>query len=164
MRRTDLEITDKNEIIKIIDKSDVCRIALSQNNIPYIIPMNFGYEYENDKLVLYFHCAKEGKKIDIIKSNSAACFEIDWSGGIIVVKTAYNYSWEYESVVGTGNIILVSNDETDEKRKALGLIMKKYELDETFDFSEAYYTSEMLDSVAILKFTVDDFTGKRRIK
>ena len=164
MRRSEREITDKTEIIKIIDKSEVCRIALSQNNIPYIVPMNFGYEYINDMLVLYFHCAKEGKKIDIIKSNPAACFEIDISGGIIVIEKAYNYSWEYESAIGSGNIIIVGDGETGEKRKALGLIMKKYALDKTFDFSESYFTDEMIDSVAILKLTVDEFTGKRRKK
>ena len=69
MRRSDREIADKSEIIRIIEKCDVCRLALSQNNAPYIVPMSFGYEYADNKLTIYFHCAKEGRKLDIIREN-----------------------------------------------------------------------------------------------
>jgi len=164
MRRSDREITDKSEIIKIIDKCEVCRIGLSRGNIPYIVPMNFGYIYENDKLVLYFHCAKEGKKLDIIKSNPAACFEMEIASSIIPGEKACNYSIDFESVIGFGNIFIVGDDEVEEKRKALSLVMKKYAPEKTFEFSEAYFTNEMIFSVTILKFTVDEFTGKRRVK
>jgi len=159
MRRNDREITDKTEIIKIIEKCDVCRIALSQNNIPYIIPLNFGYEYINDKLILYFHCAKEGKKLDIIKSNPIACFEFDCLLNVIPGEKACNYSLNFESVIGMGNIIIVGDGETEEKRKALSLIMQKYAPEKTFDFSESD-----IASVTILKLIVDEFTGKRRVK
>ena len=43
MRRKDREITDFNEIINIIKKCDVCRIALNDKDFPYIVPLNFGY-------------------------------------------------------------------------------------------------------------------------
>ena len=164
MRRGDREITDKSGIIKIIDKCEVCRIALARDNIPYIVPMNFGYSYENDILVLYFHCAKEGKKLDIIKSNPAACFEMDIASSIIPGEKACKYSLDFESVIGMGNIVIVGDGEVEEKRKGLSVIMKKYAPEKTFEFSEAYFTNEMIDSVAILKLTVDEFTGKRRMK
>ena len=161
MRRIDREITDKSEIIKIIDKCGVCRIALSQNNIPYIVPMNFGYEYDNytSRLMLYFHCAKEGRKLDIIKENSTVCFECDCSHRLMSGEKAHNFSMEYESVIGDGNIVIVGDAETDEKYKALGLIMKKYAPEKTFEFSETD-----INSVTILKLTVSGFTGKRNIK
>jgi len=164
MRRNDREITDKNEIIKIIDQCEVCRIGLSRDNIPYIVPMNFAYIYENEKLILYFHCAKEGKKLDIIKSNANACFEFDRMINIIPGETACKYSLDFESVIGMGNIVIVGDDKIEEKQKALYLIMKKYAPEKTFGFSEAYFTSEMLRNVAVLKLTADQFTGKRRIK
>jgi len=170
MRRSDREITDKSEIIKIIDKCEVCRIGLSRDNIPYIVPMNFGYSYitddvgSNDRLILYFHCAKEGKKLDIIKSNPAACFEMEIASSIIPGEKACKYSLDFESVIGMGNIVIVGDGEVEEKRKGLSVIMKKYAPEKTFEFSEAYFTNEMIDSVAILKLTVDEFTGKRRMK
>lgn len=39
MRRHDKEITDKKEIESIINESNICRIALSENNSPYIVPV-----------------------------------------------------------------------------------------------------------------------------
>ena len=63
MRRKDREIQNTEDKIKIIEKCKYLRLGLSENNMPYIVPLNYGYSYENEKLTLYFHCAKEGKKI-----------------------------------------------------------------------------------------------------
>ena len=65
MRRKDKEITDIESIEKIIHKAKVCRLALSLDDTPYVVPVCFGYSAET----IYFHSAKEGKKIDIIKKN-----------------------------------------------------------------------------------------------
>jgi nitroimidazol reductase NimA-like FMN-containing flavoprotein (pyridoxamine 5'-phosphate oxidase superfamily) len=77
MRRKDKEIADINEKMSIIEECKFCRLGLSENNYPYVIPINYGYTYENETLTLYFHGAIEGKKIDIIQKNNNACFEID---------------------------------------------------------------------------------------
>ena len=164
MRRSEREITDRYDIINIMDKCDICRLALSRNNIPYIVPLNFGYDYTDSRLTLYFHCAKDGKKTDIIKENPAACFEMDCSRNIIPGKKACNYSMEYESVIGSGDITIVGDGEVGEKRRALSLIMKKYAPERKFEFSEAYFTSEMVNSVTVLKLDVQEFTGKRYVK
>lgn len=44
MRRKDREITDFDEIVAIMRKCDVCRIAVNDGDTPYIVPMNFGLE------------------------------------------------------------------------------------------------------------------------
>ena len=43
MRRADREISGTEEVEEIIRKADVCRIAFANENIPYIVTMNFGY-------------------------------------------------------------------------------------------------------------------------
>ena len=78
MRRKDLEIKDAKEIEAIIKSGKVCRIALSYDDKPYVVPMNYGYK-DN---ALYFHSAKQGKKIDLIAKNSSVCFEITTNHGI----------------------------------------------------------------------------------
>lgn len=157
MRRSDREITDKAEIIKIIEKCDVCRLALSYNNIPYIVPMNYGYEYTDNRLILYFHGAKEGKKHDIIAQNPFACFEIDCSHKLIEADEACNYTMEYESVIGNGKIY--SCTEKNEKLKALKHLMKQYAKDKDFLFPD-----NVINSVTVFKLEVSAFTGKRLIK
>lgn len=156
MRRSDREITDKSEIIKIIEKCDVCRLGLSEDNTAYIIPMNFGYEYTEDSLTLYFHCAKEGRKLTIINKNPSACFEMDCSHKLIEGEAACDYSMEYESVIGYGNITICCDK--DEKCKALKLLMKTYAPDKDFSFSE-----QQIDAVVVLRLDVNQFTGKRRL-
>ena len=72
MRRSEKEITDKLAIEKIINASLVCRLALSDGNQPYIVPLCFGYQDRT----LYFHSALEGKKIDILKKINALALSL----------------------------------------------------------------------------------------
>ena len=72
MRRNEREIKDREEMEAIIQRAQVCRIGLSEKDVPYIVPMDFGYKGN----CLYFHCASEGKKLDMIRQNSKVCFEI----------------------------------------------------------------------------------------
>ena len=157
MRRTDREVADKTEILKIIEKCDICRLALSDGHQPYIVPMNFGYQYVDEKLILYFHGAKKGKKLDIIAKNPLACFEMDCSLKLVEADVAWEYTMEYESVVGSGTIV-VCNEKSD-KTHALEKLMEKYAKGKSFHFPE-----KAIDSVTILKLEVSEFTGKRHLR
>ena len=157
MRRSDKEITNIEEIIKIVDKCDVCRLAFSEDNFPYIVPMNFGYEYTDGNLVLYFHGAKEGRKHDIISKNPFACFEVDCSHKLIEAVEARDFSMEYESVIGSGRISLCTDK--PEKTMALKQLMKSYAKDKDFTFID-----RDLESVTVLKLVVTEVTGKRNFK
>ena len=66
MIRKDREITDINEIISVMEGCDVCRIALNDENGPYIVPLCFGVEKSEDKIYVYFHGAAKGKKIALL--------------------------------------------------------------------------------------------------
>lgn len=79
MRRSDREVTDVNDIQSIIDKCDVVRIAINDDTYPYIIPVNFGYEFNGGRLTLFFHSSTEGYKHKVIEKNNHASFEMDCS-------------------------------------------------------------------------------------
>ncbi len=64
-------------IIRIMEKCDVCRIALNNNGYPYILPLNFGMKVDNNIVELYFHGANEGMKYDLIQNDNRASFEMD---------------------------------------------------------------------------------------
>ena len=70
MRKADREITDNKELIEVIRKCDVCRVAFHDEPYPYIVPLSFGFSYEKEQLILYFHCANEGKKLELLKQNN----------------------------------------------------------------------------------------------
>jgi uncharacterized protein len=157
MRRKDKEITDINEKLEIIAKCKVCRIGLSENNYPYIVPLNYGFSYDDGKLTLFFHCAKEGKKIDIINKNNNACFEIDCDTKLIEGKNACDYGYEFKSIIGFGKIIIL--DTKDEKTNGLNYLMKQQTgKDIKFDYNE-----KELNNVTVFKMPVDEFTGKQKV-
>jgi nitroimidazol reductase NimA-like FMN-containing flavoprotein (pyridoxamine 5'-phosphate oxidase superfamily) len=156
MRQKENEITDLNEKLGIIKANQVCRLALSDDGRPYIVPLNYGYSFENGALTLYFHSAKEGKKLDILKKNNLACFEIDYNSGLIEGDAPCNHSYAYQSIIGTGRIVFL--DAPDEKTDALNRLMQHLAgKNVTYGFSE-----QALQQVAVYKMEVEEFTGKEK--
>lgn len=110
MRRNDREITDKVEIINVLNDCDTLRIAMKGEEYPYVVPVSFGTEVVDDRLIIYFHCAKEGMKLGLIQANGNVCFEGDIFLGY--EQTAHGITTRYRSVMGFGKCLIVEN--TDE--------------------------------------------------
>jgi nitroimidazol reductase NimA-like FMN-containing flavoprotein (pyridoxamine 5'-phosphate oxidase superfamily) len=154
MRRADRQVTEVSEILSIIEKCEVCRLALCDGDFPYVVPLNFGYEYSDGGLTLYFHCAKEGKKLGLIAQNPNAAFSLDLPGPVRRVNTACEFTMGYESVLGRGRIELLT--ESADKERALTALMKQYAPGQEFAFPQA-----AVDSVACLRLRAEEFSGKR---
>ncbi len=149
MRRQDKEIKDKHEIEAIMDRATVCRVGFCENDVPYIVPVNFGYKDD----CLYFHSAPAGKKIEILKRNNNVCFEMDIDHEVIRSATPCNWDTKYRSVIGFGRAFLVGDPE--EKRMALNVIVERYS-------GQSYeYREDALNSVAVVKIEVESVTGKK---
>ncbi|GHU77540.1 pyridoxamine 5'-phosphate oxidase [Spirochaetia bacterium] len=155
MRRQDREITDIDEKIKIIDKCKVCRIGICDGDQPYIVPLNFGYTFENASLTLYFHGALEGRKIDLLRKNNRVCFELDCGHELLEGKEAAEYSYAFESIIGFGKMFFL---ETAEDKTAGLRILMKHQTGKDFD----QFSGQTLAVTAVYKMAVDSFTGKRR--
>ena len=140
---------DREEIESIIKKADVCRLGLSDNNIPYIVPLNFGYK-EN---CLYFHTAKVGKKMDMIKINNMVCFELDIDHEVIRAENPCDWNMKFQSVIGYGKAFVLTDAE--EKRQALDVIIEHYsgQTDE--------YAEKLVDRLAVIKVEIESMTGKK---
>jgi len=149
MRRKDKEINDIVEIESIIGKSNVCRIALSENNSPYIVPVCFGYK-DN---CLYFHCANAGKKLDFIEKNNNICFEFDDYYGLMLSENPCDWDIKYYCVIGFGKASFIHD--FDEKIKALNIIIEHY------SHSSYEFQTKFIDAVTIIKVEIESITGKR---
>ena len=117
MRRSDREVTEFGDLIAIMEKCEVCRIALNNQGYPYIVPLNFGMKAENNSVVLYFHGACEGTKYDLIRADNRASFEMDCDNGLVMEPEKGNCSIDYESVIGQGHIEIVPEEEKYEADK-----------------------------------------------
>lgn len=158
MRRADREITDFNEMTEIMEKCDVCRLALNGQDgegYPYIVPLNFGMTVDNGTVTLYFHSALEGTKIDIIRCDNRAAFEMDCEHELMTDEEHGNCTMNYKSVIGRGLIEFVPDDE---KFAALKILMKHYHK-EDFPFNE-----KVIPRTAVFKLKVSEMTGKKRLK
>jgi uncharacterized protein len=150
MRKTEREIKDREEIESIINAAQVCRVGFSDGNTPYIVPMNFGYK-DN---CLYFHCAAEGKKLDIIHQNNQVCFEIDIDDQIVkATERLCSWSTKYRSVIGFGKAFII--DGWQEKAAALNVITRHYGAAH-HDFSE-----KEVERLSIIKIEISSMTGKK---
>ena len=148
MIRKDREITSRDEIESIINKAFVCRLAMADENGPYIVPLSFGYREGS----LYFHCAKEGRKLDILKKNKRVCFEIDTGQEIVESEKACKWGMKYKSVIGFGNALFIEDMES--KKTALNIIMRHYS-GRSFEFEE-----KEVKRVVIFKVEIESMTGK----
>ena len=149
MRRSEREISDKRTIESIIQQASVCRLALSDDNLPYIVPLSFGYKDNT----LFFHSACEGKKIEIIKRNHNVCFEFETGLELVIADNACNCGMKYQSVIGFGTATLIEN--IDEKKSALAIIMDQYSRG-SHEFDEA-----SVIRTTVIKVEIQSMTGKK---
>ena len=56
MRQRKRQVTDKATICAMLDAMDTIHVAMHDEPFPYIVPLNFGYHWE-DKLTFYFHAS-----------------------------------------------------------------------------------------------------------
>ena len=147
MRRNEREVKDKNRILQILEECKVCRLAFSDDHAPYIVPLNFGYETDGNMLSLYFHCAKEGRKIELIKRSSAAAFETDFFRRLVTADQACGYTAQYSSITGFGDVEILTD--SDQKLKGLCAVMRHYTGSADWQISQA-----AIDAVCVLKLTV----------
>lgn len=153
MRRDDREIKDFDQIIEVMEKCDVVRLALHDGEYPYILPLNFGMQVKGDQITLYFHGATEGKKHGLIAKNNKASFEMDCSHRLVVGDGMC--TMEYESVIGNGIIEII---EEKDKFKIMTILMEHYHKE------GMEYNKDILQRVTLYKLTVMSITGKRRMK
>ena len=150
MIRKDREITSREEMESIINKAFVCRLGMADESGPYIVPLSFGYREGS----LYFHCAKNGRKLDILKKDKRVCFEIDTDYEIVESDKACKWGMKYKSVIGLGNAFFIEDMES--KKRALDIIMRHYS-GRSFEFED-----KEIDRVVIFKVEIESMTGKER--
>ena len=152
MRRKDTEVTRREDLLEMIARFKVCRLGLWDGTEVYMVPLNFGYEDRDGSLELFFHCAREGRKLDILQSRPAASFEMDGDHMLIEGKNPCLYSYAYACVMGRGTVEILQED--GEKIHALSRIM----LQQTG--REVAFTPAMARAVCVLRLRVESMSGK----
>lgn len=156
MRRKDREITDINEIVKIVSDCDVLHLGMSDNGIPYVVPVNFGFTCKGRELTFYVHCATSGKKIDILKSNPRVFLQLDCRHEIILgsQQKPCSFSFAYASVMAASRAQFI--DDPQVKSTALNLIIGHCAKTE----DEFTFPLQMLNKTCVIAFKAEDLSAK----
>jgi len=158
MRRELQQITEISELNAVLSAGEVCHLALNDaGKAPYIVALNYGYELDADTrhLTLWFHCATEGYKLDLLRCDSKAGFQIETRLRLMKSKTqmACEYGMEFESIVGAGCLSIVTSD-TD-RLHGLTCLLRQ------FGAEDLPMLDTALKRTVVLRLAVEQFTGKR---
>lgn len=154
MTRRERQVTDLNEIKKILDRAKVVHVGMIDGDEPYVVPMNYGYVCDGEKLSVYLHCANRGRKLDIIRENPKVFFEMDCDIVPFEGEVACKYGIAYSSVMGRGLAHIVTD--VEEKKTAMSLLMKA-QTEKDFSFDD-----KMVSIVTVVKIDVLGYTAKQR--
>lgn len=156
MRRADREVLEFERICGILKRSTVCFLSLCDGDVPYTVPMSFGFETEAERIVLYFHSAKTGKKIELIKKNPNVCVSFGTMLSFADAETGCGATAQYESAVGVGRAEILTDQA--ECEKGLSCLLDQYESRAAHEFSALF------EKTAVIRVPLDCITGKTNRK
>ena len=154
MRRKEREVAEMAEIFDILSRCDTVRIGIRGDKFPYVVPVTPAVELADGKAVVYFHCAKEGRKLDLLRAHPEVCVEGDIF--IRIEKTAHGITTRYESVIGFGRCEFLEDE--GEILRVLRLLTDQYGYP-----GYALEDCKSLSHVLVGKIVLDEITGKRNL-
>jgi nitroimidazol reductase NimA-like FMN-containing flavoprotein (pyridoxamine 5'-phosphate oxidase superfamily) len=149
MRRKDRAIS-RQEALDILQEAEYGILStVSADGRPYGTPINFCLI--NDSI--YFHCAKEGHKLDNISANNKVCFCV--VGKTQLLPEQFGTLYESAVVFGTATEVFDS-----EKHSALVGMIKKYSEDH---YDEGLkYIEKLSSKTGVYKVSIDSISGKAK--
>lgn len=153
MRRPKRQIREIEKIKEVVEECKVCRVGLFSEGKIYVVPMNFGYSFEGEKLTFYLHSAKVGRKIEALRQEPQVCLELDCRHGLQEADTPCNHSYYYASLIGTGKAALLRTSE--ERLAGLKRIMR-HQTGKDFD----NFDEKWINAVEVIRIELDEYTAK----
>lgn len=153
MRRKDREVSDFEDIMRIVDECEIVRIGLADGDYPYIVPVNFAYSIEGDRLVLYIHGAQAGRKFELLSKKRVCSFEMDVPLMMECIAEKGDVTMRYRSVMGKADVEFLDGEE---RQRAIDeVIMARHEETKSFE-----YNRSAVAHTAVAKLTVTELSGK----
>lgn len=147
-------MTDKATICATLDAMDTIHVAMHDEPFPYIVPLNFGYHWE-DKLTFYFHCAHEGYKLELLHRNPHVCVNassfVSYAGASVK-----GHLHDYRSVTARGVAEKLEPDSAEFIHAHERLLAHNLR-----DTSQVHTTA--MKFIELWKITCEDVTAKAEI-
>jgi nitroimidazol reductase NimA-like FMN-containing flavoprotein (pyridoxamine 5'-phosphate oxidase superfamily) len=151
VRRKDKEITDPAVLKKLLKSCAYVTVALSMDNQPYLVSLSHGYDETRN--CIFFHCAREGKKLEYIRSNNLVWGQALIDKGYLQGECAHLYA----SVQFSGKVSMV--DAFEDKLQAMKCMINQ--LDKNPESLIAALKAERLQNTVIGRIDIERMTGKK---
>ncbi len=149
MRRKDKQVDDPAVIEEIVRNAQFCRLGMIDHDIPYVVPMSFGYEDG----MFFMHSASEGRKIDILRRHPKVCLQLDTDCGPVRSENPCKWGVAYKSVIVFGTAAFV--DDPYEKAEGLNAIMRHY------SGRSHRFPPGSLEKTTVIRIKVEQITAKQ---
>jgi nitroimidazol reductase NimA-like FMN-containing flavoprotein (pyridoxamine 5'-phosphate oxidase superfamily) len=155
IRRKEKSITDRAEMVSILENTEYIMIAMCSNNEPYLSTLSHGYD--KDQHCIYFHCAREGKKVDILNENN-----IVW-GQVLIDKGYVRGACDhlYSTVQIKGRVSFI--EDLSEKKHALSVMIESLDPNPQ-EIMEKQLTEKAVTNIMIGRIDIDYMSGKKSEK
>lgn len=151
-RKPEREITDSEELLRVLDKAQVVHLAMCTPEGPYVVPMNFGL----GEGCLYLHSSATGKKADALRADPRVCFEMTTDTALIESDKPCGFTMKFKSIVGYGAVTFL--DSPDEKLAGLKKIMAHYSYT---NWADAQFNAKVLEKTAVLRLDIESMRGAK---
>lgn len=153
MRKSNREITDLSEIADIVRNTDTIRLGINDEKFPYVVPVSFGFDFINGKFTFFFHGAKDGKKISLLRKNSFVCLEGDICYRFR--RTKLSVTCLYESFIAFGKCCELSGEQAVYGLKSIL---------SHCNYADVNFDEKILPAVSVYKVEIESITAKMRDK
>jgi len=155
LRRKEKEIGDPVEMRGILAGTRYITVAMCRENEPYLATLSHGYDEERN--AIYFHCAREGKKVEILRANDRVWGQAIDDRGYVQGKCDHLFA----SVQFGGRVRFV--EDAEEKRRALGVMIRQLEREPEKVLAEQV-TDAAVRKVCIGRIDIEFMSGKRSLR
>lgn len=146
------EIKEISTLHEILKNGKFVIISMCRNNEPYVVTLSYGFDNENH--ALFFHCAKQGVKLDFIKENPEVCATVIEDGGYVINECEHNY----RTLIIRGKMKIVSDSE--EKKHGMLVLLQQLEESEDVKKRMVLKSDQSYNRMEILRLDIEDIQGK----
>ena len=150
--RPDRELKESEDIDDILKNGQFAVLSLCRDNEPYVVTLSYGYD--KGRNALYFHCAKEGLKLEFLRANSHVCATVIEDGGYIADECGH----AYRTVVFRGPMQPV--DELEEKKHGMGVLLRHLEKNSSVIQAKLRHSEKFYSKMEILRMDIQQIQGK----
>jgi hypothetical protein len=153
LRRSEKALDDSREIEQVLASVRIMTVACCLENVPYLFTVDFAWDQQSREL--WFHCATEGRKIEVLQANPRVCVTVIEDRGYLDGECDH----AFRSLILEGKARVITD--LSEKRRALELLARKHERQPEAVLARFAGNDEAVRKVGMVRISVDSISGKQ---